>query len=73
MRLVYKKFSDGTSELYQTDSDGRNKKVLEGETPLIGRCDVFVEVNTEGAELSDISEGIVKMRDILVSFPRGGR
>lgn len=53
MRLVYKKYSDGTYKVYETDASGRNETVLDTDVPndrkagTVSRVPVFIELSCD--------------------------
>lgn len=70
MRLVYKKFADGTFEVYRTDENGRNKCVLDSDVPAndqkVRRVPVFIEVNCDGEQVDAARAGLDRLKQNLV-------
>ncbi|RJP33783.1 MAG: hypothetical protein C4547_11825 [Phycisphaerales bacterium] len=65
MRLVYKKFDDGTYKLYETDDDGRNERLIAGDVPLdhrVRRVPVFIEVSCDTDSVDDARTGLDNLR-----------
>jgi hypothetical protein len=60
MRLVYKKFDDGTYKLYETDDAGQNYHLIDGNVPPDhkSRCSVFIEVSCADARIADALIGL---------------
>ncbi len=61
MRLVYKKFADGTYKLYQTDDRGGNERVLDStlhDDHKVRRVKQFIEVNCDDDEVQDSRSGL---------------
>jgi len=56
MRLVYKKYSDGTYKVYTTDDSGENERVLEATVPpdhKVRRVPFFIEVNCDDDQVNE--------------------
>jgi len=68
MRLVYKKHSDGTYKLYQTDDNGRNERVLDGDVPddhKVRRVPLFIEVSCDDDQVDNARDGLKRLIDNL--------
>ena len=68
MRLVYKKYADGTHKLYQTDEKGRNEHILDSNVPedaQVRRVPVFIELNCDYDRLGDARNGLDLLRNNL--------
>lgn len=69
MRLIYKKYADDKFEVYETDEDGRNKRVLETDVPAndktVRRVPVFIEVNCDGALVEEARAGLDRLKKNL--------
>ena len=64
MRLVYKKYADGTYKVYTTDEKGQNEQVLEGDVPedhKVRRVPVFIEVNCDADRVEDAQDGLERL------------
>lgn len=64
MRLVYKKYLDGTYKLYKTDEKGRNEQVLDGNVPddsKVTRVPVFIEVSCDPDRVEDARDGLNRL------------
>lgn len=68
MRLVYKKYADGTYKLYQTDEKGRNEKVLESDVPddkVVRRVPVYIELSCDADHEEDVRDGLNRLSKSL--------
>ena len=64
MRLVYKKYEDGTYKLYETDEKGRNERVLDSDIPddhKVRRVPVFIELSCDDDRVQDAQDGLNRL------------
>lgn len=64
MRLVYKQYSDGTYKLYETDENGRNQRVLEGDVSngdKVNRVPVFIELSCDADRVEAAKDGLERL------------
>lgn len=70
MRMVYKKYADDTYKVYETDDEGDNVRVVDGNVPddnQVRRVPVFVEVSCDDKYVGDAMIGLVELTKILKS------
>lgn len=70
MRFVYKKYADGTYKLYETDNDGRNERLIDGNVPpdhQVRRVPVFIEISCDDGEAAGAREGLDKLRKAIAA------
>lgn len=68
MRLIYKKYADGTYKVYETDEKGQNERVLDGGMPTdqkARRVPMIVEVNGDDNHINDALDGLRRLQDQL--------
>jgi hypothetical protein len=75
MRLVYKKYADGTFKLYETDDEGRHPRIIKTTAPKdqkVWRVPLFIEVSCDDNEIKNAQQALKLLEEAMAERQQVG-